>query len=405
VWWRKYNIMNTIECSIRSYATTSEQPLTNQVYGSGIFNLASLMVALMVVLAGCATPDRAPRLTPPVQITEETWRQVESDIVAASLAATIPARNYARGSMESWKERVNQRTEADFIPWFTGYWTQQWLAVKVGWYKLNAGDDKTNPAVKRLAAYLQEQYQDRVLGPVAKEIDPDRVRAQATNLYVRLLGEQIQGIQQRYGVPVEQFDRRLKDIPAIALAPPPAHSASLYQIIHAEPIARLPAYVALIDHIRKDAGGAGAGPSDARISPVAKKASERLVAKLAASGGASAAAAVVGGVGGVIISLGALGFGAIGHENERPEMEAQLRESLNAALDDMWLGLMESPTTGVMAAVYHIAGQVEERFFQDLAQPLMFESIPREIPLSGEQSPENEESDNEDLIDDKNADD
>ncbi|MBL0166311.1 MAG: hypothetical protein IPP85_03820 [Propionivibrio sp.] len=397
--------MITDKCLIRTCATAGEQPKTNLVYGSRIFNLARLIVALMVVLAGCATPDRIPRLTPPVQIAEETWRQVDSDIVAASLAATLPAKNYARGSMESWRDRVHQRTEADFIPWFTGYWTQQWLAIKVGWYKLNAGEDKTNPAVNRLAAYLQEQYQDRVLGPVAKEIDPDLVRAQATNLYVRILGEQLQGIQQRYGLPLDQFDRRLKDIPAIALAPPPAHSASLYQIIHAEPIAKLPAYVALIDHIRRDAGGAGAGPSDARISPVAKKASERLLAKLAASGGASAAAAVVGGVGGVIISLGALGFGAIGHENERPEMEAQLRESLNAALDDMWLGLMESPTTGVMAGVYHIAEQVEECFFQTLTQPLMFEPLPREIPLSGEQSLENEESDNEDLIDDKNADD
>jgi hypothetical protein len=398
--------MITDDCSIRTYATASERPKTNPDYGCRIFNLARLIVASMVVLAaGCATPDRAPRLIPPVQIAEETWRQVESDIAAASLAATVPAKNYARVSMESWKDRVRQRTEADFIPWFTGYWTQQWLAIKVGWYKLGAGDDKTNPAEKRLATYLQEQYQDRVLNPVAREIDPDLVMAQATNLYVRLLGEQIQGIQQRYGVPVDQFDRRLKDIPAIALAPPPAHSASLYQIIHAEPIARLPAYVALIDHIRKDAGGAGVGPSDARISPVAKKASERLLAKLAVSGGASAAATALGGVGGVIISLGALGFGAIGHENERPEMEAQLRESLNAALDDMWLSLMESPTTGVMAGVYHIAEQVEERFFQTLAQPLMFEPIPREIPPSDEQSLENEESDNKNLIDDQNADD
>jgi hypothetical protein len=58
-----------------------------------------------------------------------------------------------------------------------------------------------------------------------------------------------------------------------------------------------------------------------------------------------------------------------------------------------------------MAGVYHIAEQVEECFFQTLTQPLMFEPLPREIPLSGEQSLENEESDNEDLIDDKNADD
>ncbi|MBL8412962.1 MAG: hypothetical protein JNM42_00810 [Propionivibrio sp.] len=397
--------MITDKCPIRTCAAASERAQENPVCGSRIINLISLFVALLVALAGCATQDRAPTLIPPVQITQETWRQVESDIVAASLAAKVPAKNYARGSMESWRDRVHKRTEADFIPWFTGYWTQQWLAIKVGWYKLNASEDTSNPAVKRLAAYLQEQYQDRVLRPVAKEIDPDLVREQATTIYVRILGEQVQGIQQRYDVPIDQFDRRLKNIPAIELAPPSAHSATLYQILHADPIAKLPAYVALIDHIRKDAGGAGAGPSDARISPVAEKASERLVTKLATSGGASAAAAAVGGVGGLIISLGALGIGAIGHESERPEMEAQIRESLNSALDDMWLGLMENPASGVMAGVNHIAEQLEESLFQPLAQPVIFEPIPREIPLSGEQSLENEESDNEDLIDDMNADD
>ena len=91
--------MITDKCLIRTCATAGEQPKTNLVYGSRIFNLARLIVALMVVLAGCATPDRIPRLTPPVQITEETWRQVDSDIVAASCTATVPAKNYARGSM------------------------------------------------------------------------------------------------------------------------------------------------------------------------------------------------------------------------------------------------------------------------------------------------------------------
>jgi len=61
--------------------------------------------------------------------------------------------DYARGSMESWRGRVHKRTEADFIPWFTGYWTQQWLAIKVAWYVLSTG---TEPAAKRLAIYLQE---------------------------------------------------------------------------------------------------------------------------------------------------------------------------------------------------------------------------------------------------------
>ncbi len=362
--------------------------------GAAIFTARSLVVAVLVTLAGCATPDRAPVLAPPVYITQSTWWQIDSDIGAASRAAAAPAGNYARGSMESWRQRVEQRTEANFIPWFTGYWTQQWLAVKVAWYKLSGGEG-TDPAVQRLAAYLQEQYRDRVLAPVAREIDPDAVREQATTLYVRLLGEQLEDIARRYGVPADQFAGRLRDIPAIALAPPPAHSASLYQLVHADPLAGLPAYAALSTR-----SGTGAGLSESRVSPVAKRASERLVARLATSGGAGAAAAAVGGVAGMIISLGAAGYGAIAHENERPEMEAQLRETLNAAVHDMWLGLTEDPVSGVMTGVHYLSTQIEGSLARPLAQPVQSEPAPREIPLPDEPLLEDDESDGGALPDD-----
>jgi len=348
-----------------------------------IFNLRFLAVMLMVALAGCATQDRAPILTPPVKVSEDTWLQVERDMGAASLVARGSAQNYARGYMESWRDRVHQRTDADFIPWFTGYWTQQWLAVKVAWYKLSIGEGM-DPAVRQLATYLQEQYNKRVLDPVAKEIDPDVVRVRTTTLYIRLLGEQFRSIPGRYGIPQDRFDQRLKNIPAIALAPPAAQSASLYQIVYADPIAGLPAYAALLDRVREETVGGGAGPSDARISPVAKRVSEKLMAKLAISGGASAAAAAVGGVGGMVISIGAAGFGVIAHENERSEMEAQLREELNAALDDMWHSLMEDPVTGVMGGVNHIAQQIEGGVANVHAQPVQAEPLSREAPIPAE---------------------
>lgn len=354
-------------------------------HGIATFNLPSLAVAVMLALSACATPYRAADLTPPVQIqiSEDTWWQVDSDITAASLAVKGLAKNDARSSMERWRDRVSERTEADFIPWFTGYWTQQWLTIKLAWYELSAGEE-TDSAVKRLAMYLQGQYNDRVLNPVAKEIDLDAVRGQATQLYARFLGEQLKGVPQRYGIPQAQFDQRLKEIPAIALAPPPAHSASLYQVVHADPIARLPAYVALIAQIRKNAGDAGAWPMDSGLSPVANRVSEELANKLAASGGASAVGAAFGRVGSTLISIWAAAFGAIAHENRRPEMEAQLRVNLNGALDAMWLDLMEDRATGVMAEVYYISDRIEESLRKTVPYPVKLEPVPQEEVLSGE---------------------
>ena len=383
--------MFNVNCSVQTCTSASRRALANSVFGNAIFNLRSLFVALMVALAGCATTDRTPAPVPPVHVSEDTWRQVDRDISAASLAARGPAENYARSFMESWKGRVHQRTEADFIPWFTSYWTQQWLAVKGAWYKLSAGEGM-DPAVKQLAAYLQEQYNKRVLEPVAKEVDPDVVRVRATTLYIQLLGERLQPIPRRYGIPPDRFDQRLKNIQAIALAPPAAQSASLYQIVYADPIAGLPAFAALIDRVRKEAGGAGAGPSDARISPAAKRVSEKLMAKLAISSGASAAAAAVGGVAGMVISLGAAGFGVIAHENERSEMEAQLREDLNPALDDMWHSLMEDPVIGVMGGVNHIAEQIEGSVASILTQPVRAQPLLHEDPIPAEPFLQDEEN-------------
>lgn len=370
-------------CAVRTHAKGSRRLLPNSIYGTAPFKLYALIVALMLVLGGCATADRAPEVTPPVHIPETTRWQLDSDIGTASLAARGRARDYARGAVDNWRGRLDQRAEADFIPWFTGYWTQQWLAVKMSWYKLSAGED-TDVAVKRMSAYLQGQYNDRVLKPVTAEIDPDEIRRQATQRYVQFLSAQLKGIPQRYGVTAAQFDRRLKDIPAISLAPPPAHSVSLYQIVHADPLDTLPAYVALIAQIRKDASSVGGGPTDSRISPLARRTNDKLAAKLAASGGASVAAAAFGGVAGVMISLVSAGWGAMAHEEERPEMEARLRESLSTALDEMCFSLLEDPATGVMAGVFHLSGQIEASLARTIVQPVRLEPLPREIPLSAE---------------------
>ena len=393
--------MLSVMCSIRTQATAGERPRRHSLDETKTCSLRALFVALLLTLAGCAPPVRPParppaNLAPPVQVPESTWWEVDSDIGAASLAAKESAMRYASGAMADWKSRIQKRTETNFIPWFTDFWTQQWLAMKVAWYKLSA-EEGTDPTVKRLSAYLQSQYHDRVLEPVAREIDPDEVRAQATQRYVQRLRAQLQEIPRRYGVPVDQFDRRIKAIPAIALATQPARTASLYEILHAEPITTLPAFAALTAQIRKNSGTTGSGPSDARISPVAERASEILIDRLVTSGGASAAAAAVGGGAGVIISFGAAGYGAITHEKERPKMEAQLRESLRLALDDMWLDLMEDPATGVMAEVYDLSERIEGSLVKTLTHPAPLEPPPRGIPLPSDAPLEDEKSDGEGL--------
>ncbi|WP_409277010.1 hypothetical protein [Pseudomonas defluvii] len=335
----------------------------------------TLIIALLAGIPGCASKAPAPETQAPVVIPESTWQQVDWEIVSASQAVTDSVKDYARRSMKAWRDRVYQQTEADFIPWFTSYWTQQWLTIKVAWYKMNAGNG-AEPGEKRLAAYLQEQYHERVLEPVAKEIDPDAVMQQAIVLYAQLLGPQLQGIVQRYRLPPDQFNLRLSRIPAISLGPPPTLNASLYQLVYTNPVSKLPAYTALVTRVRTAAGATGADQADAVLSSVAQRTSEKLESTLPVRGAASATAAAVGRVAGMMISLVVTGVGALMHDSERPEMVEQLRVILNVALDEEWAILLENRASGVMAGVYYLAEQIESSVRATDAPPGPYEPQP-----------------------------
>ncbi|GID04277.1 hypothetical protein [Pseudomonas sp. 008] len=333
-------------------------------------NLRSLIAAvLLVVLAGCVTSARAPVAVAPVVVSQSTWQQVDQEIVAASQQATEQARVYARGSMEHWRTRVYEQTEEVFIPWFSSYWTQEWLSMKVSWYTLSAGGEQ-DASAKRLAAYLLEQYHHKVLDPVAVEIDPDEILGQATAYYVQALGQQLQVISQRHGVPMAQLNDRIQKIPAISLGPPPARDASLYQVVHSEPLTKLPAYAALIDKIHAAGGEKGIASTDAGMTPVAKRASKRMEAEMAPRGAAGAVAAAAGKLAGALISLGVAGVRAVIQANDRPDSEALIRSSLGDSFDKAWLKLVQNPTTGVMAGTLYMAGQIEGGLAQPAAQPV-----------------------------------
>ncbi|WP_397452911.1 hypothetical protein [Pseudomonas sp. NA-150] len=349
-------------------------------------NLRALIVAVMLVLAGCATPHPVVEQPPAVVVPGDTWRKVDRDIISASQDASVRVRQYAHDSMESWRNLVRQRTESDFIPWFSSYWTEQWLTMKVTWYKVSNGQAGETPE-QRLSIYLQEQYHDRVLTPVASQVDPDLITSRAITFYIQALGMQLQSIPQRYGIPTDQFDRRLNEVPAITLAPPATRSASLYDMIHTDP-ATLPAYAALVEHIRQASTDVKGRPSDSDISTAAIRSSKKLEAQLAPRGVASAVAAAVGRAAGVMISVGMAGFGAIAHERDRPEMEALLRQNLQGALDAEWRALMENPNTGVLAGVNHLSGNIEGELGKTAALPDEFQPGTPQTPQTDDQAAE-----------------
>jgi hypothetical protein len=158
---------------------------------------------------------------------------------------------YAHGAMDYWRTRVYELTEQNFIPWFSSYWTQEWLSMKVSWYTINAKGEQ-DATEKRLAAYLLEQYQERSWR---------RWRWRSTLMRFSAWRRPFTWTFSRkncrkFPAPW-RADRATQwpypEIPAIALGPPPARDASLYQVVYTD-LNTLPAYSALVDKIHK-AGG------------------------------------------------------------------------------------------------------------------------------------------------------
>lgn len=348
-----------------------------------MISLRPLCLALMLALAGCATQPQAPPPSPsPIPVAEEIWQQVDQDIHSESVAAKDLAANFARRQMERWRQLAADRAETDFIPWFSSYMTQQWLTVKVAWYKLNS-DDEENPPAERLAAYMQEQYYERVLAPVAREVDPVSLVGQSTKLFTQHLRQNLRTIPSRYNISKEQFAEHIKGIQAIVLIATPSQNATLQDIVHTDPIDALPAYLALLQRIRDSGNSDGVGLSKTRISPVARRISEKLLNQLAISGGAGAASALIRGAAGSVISVGATALGLIWHQAKRQDIEIALRETLDAAMEDMWSLLMDDPDSAVNAGIYHIFERIEESLPQTFTHAMTLDAPPKAIPLPG----------------------
>lgn len=346
-----------------------------------LIQLRLLCIALLLTLAGCATrPVLLPPPPPPSEIAEDVRQRLDRDIHAEALAAKVIATSFARRQMERWRQLATDRAESHFIPWFSSYLTQQWLTAKVAWYSLNSGEGDTSPE-DRLAAYMQKQYYDRVLAPVDKEVAPNTLAEFATKRFAQELRLHLPPLPSRHGISEAQFAERMKDIQAIALAAPQTANASLHDIVQADPIDDLEAYTALLGSIREAGIKKGVGLSKNRISPVARRISEKLMNRLAISGGAGAASSLIGGVAGSVLSLGASALGFIWHEAKRQDIEIALRETLNEAMEDMWQVLMDSPDSAVTAGVYHLFEQIEASLPQTFSQPLRLDAPPQGTPL------------------------
>lgn len=321
------------------------------------------IVVLLATLAGCAsdTPTRVPP-EPIPPLSEHAWREIKEEIWTASTLAQSEAGFYARQAMQDWMERVKQLTEKEFVPWYSGYWTQQWIGFKAGWYEMNKGDGD-EPVDRYLAQYLLERFTDLVLEPADEPTGPREITEQAAALYVRLMSKQLRCIPRVHAAAPQSLQERLRRIPLIALPYDPPVSAALSVVFDRDDLEGMPAYETLLAGAPVDGSDRGTSADEERLQAVAGDSVARLLAGLPVRAGGSAAAAVAGQALGLFITIGVSTWSAISHERQKPDIESRLRDALAAGLEDMWQQLMEDPLLGVLFPVNHMTAQIETGLF------------------------------------------
>jgi hypothetical protein len=299
---------------------------------------------------------------PQYNIPSDIWRSIDEQIIVASVDARHESEAYARIVMSEWLWRVRQTTESVFIPWYSSYMTQQWLATKVAWYRLWYTERGPTPE-DRLVDYLQDEFYEQVLEPVSSFVDPRIVMVDVADSYLREFACRLDVLPYEYDIPVSVFERHLESIPAIVVRADSLLIVSLYEALQVGDIASLPACVALLSQTPAGEGVYNQVPLSNRLHVVARSAVTELADSLMLRSGTTAASSMVGGAWGVIIYTGATIWDVTDHNNNKPEMERQLHENLDVALDAVWQGLVEDQKHGVMALVHHMATQVEAALF------------------------------------------
>ena len=106
-----------------------------------------LIVSILILLVGRSfRPLTVLPLEPVPSIPPEKWLEIQEELWTASNLARIEAQNYARVAMQEWMMRVRENTDSECVPWYTSYWAQQWIGLKIGWYEM--GKEDGEPAVE-----------------------------------------------------------------------------------------------------------------------------------------------------------------------------------------------------------------------------------------------------------------
>ena len=181
----------------------------------------SIWLILAVILLAAAghlafrhqPPKRPSQSQAPLPSPQTDWRGVDHALMEALTAAYRTAEAAAQSKLNAWTQTLLRRTEADFLPWYFGYWNQQALGLRSAWYwTTHALGMSQSDAGERITWEIEQQFAQRVMRPQIAQMEIERIAQETFQVYVDALSPRLAAIPRQYQIPQPEWDRYLNDI-------------------------------------------------------------------------------------------------------------------------------------------------------------------------------------------------
>ena len=138
---------------------------------------------------------------------------MDRTIVDALKAAHKAAESTAQSKLDTWTQTLMRRVDADFLPWYFGYWNQQALGLRSAWYRAAHQVGLSQSATgERITREIQQQFAQRVMRPQIAQMELERTANETFQTYVNELNPKLAAIPKQYQIPQPDWDRYLYDI-------------------------------------------------------------------------------------------------------------------------------------------------------------------------------------------------
>jgi hypothetical protein len=332
-----------------------------------LVGLATALVAgryLQPPGSGWAWLDEDRTLTVEVPV---DWSGVDGAIRRVFGEARDRAEATARARLDAWHAELMGRVAGDFLPWYFGFWNQEWRDLKAAGY-LAADWAGLGDAEAAMMADFRDAFATRVMPPAETQLRMEAIARASLTAYLSHAREHLPEIPAEYGVPRDDWQQHLAHI-GLQLQQASTQDeqvpTTLKGLVTFGAAGTTTALLRGGSALRRV--GATAGRWTPRAAAGAGEAAlitGGLRTQVARTGGRQAAKTSTR-VGGRVLGLAALAaflaWDAYDYARTEADLRPRLRRRLNAYLEAMRERMLNDTGRGVLAPVREVEARVHDQ--------------------------------------------